>query len=342
MSSSGGNVDDIHWRQLDEKARKAMEWAAAMEEVSEVGTRTLLLGMIRTEGRSSPPRELLDAFDCSLEELCTLLQDMAPMPRIRPRIGEPVDLDRFPILSPNAALVREVATGLRDRLESKAPVDNRHFFAAILDNASCTAYQALALILKDKVEIESVRHLYFRQLEEGDSARFSARLKELFPVDRSMSTDSGLEPSGQGSIREELSGHLGPVIALSFAPDGESLASGGADGVVRVWDLTGGRAPLVIQKEEPTPVSALVHSRDGTHLVGGYADGSVTVLALGDKAKGHQRVRGIEEEVRAAAVSWDGTLAIGERSGRISIWSPDRQLSSSSFDHGSSQWDVEA
>ena len=67
MSNPVENVDDIHWRQLDDKARKAMEWAAAMEEVSEVGTRTLLLGMIRTEGRSSPPRELLDTFDCSLE-----------------------------------------------------------------------------------------------------------------------------------------------------------------------------------------------------------------------------------------------------------------------------------
>jgi WD40 repeat protein len=45
-----------------------------------------------------------------------------------------------------------------------------------------------------------------------------------------------------GEVRAELAGHRHGVHGLAFSPDGKTLASGGADNVVYLWDLTGTRA----------------------------------------------------------------------------------------------------
>jgi WD40 repeat protein len=44
-----------------------------------------------------------------------------------------------------------------------------------------------------------------------------------------------------GGPEVTLRGHDGPVYLITFSPDGKILASGGADRVVRLWDLAAGR-----------------------------------------------------------------------------------------------------
>jgi hypothetical protein len=44
-----------------------------------------------------------------------------------------------------------------------------------------------------------------------------------------------------GKVRVELRGHRDGVRGLAFSPDGKTLASGGEDNVVVLWDVTGAR-----------------------------------------------------------------------------------------------------
>ncbi len=65
-----------------------------------------------------------------------------------------------------------------------------------------------------------------------------------------------------------LEGHEGAVNSVTFSPDGTLLATGGDDGIVRVWNLETGEEPVLFEGNTG-PVNALAFSPDGTLLASG-------------------------------------------------------------------------
>jgi WD40 repeat protein len=41
-----------------------------------------------------------------------------------------------------------------------------------------------------------------------------------------------------GKERATLRGHLRDVLSVAYCPDGKTLASGGLDGAILLWDVT--------------------------------------------------------------------------------------------------------
>jgi eukaryotic-like serine/threonine-protein kinase len=88
-----------------------------------------------------------------------------------------------------------------------------------------------------------------------------------------------------------LRGHSREVSTLEFSPDGQTLASGSADGSVKLWDTRQWHARTTL-RNEMGPVTSVAFSPDGRTLASAATgpENPAAVVTLWDVAKG--RVRG--------------------------------------------------
>jgi len=77
-----------------------------------------------------------------------------------------------------------------------------------------------------------------------------------------------------------LPGHAGAVFALAFSPDGKTLASGGRDGQLRLWNTTAWQEMAVMahhQVDLDPGVQAVEFNASGSLLYSAGARGRVIV-----------------------------------------------------------------
>src|SRR5262249_51729524 len=115
--------------------------------------------------------------------------------------------------------------------------------------------------------------------------------------------------------------HVLPVSFLAFAPNGNTLASGSIDGVVKLWNVTDLKAAMYDISMLDKPITSLAFSPDGKRLA--LSDGDETVLWDLLARQPLLRLRGGLPE--SAAFSVDGMALGSNRLGSLWLGAPETE-----------------
>jgi hypothetical protein len=130
------------------------------------------------------------------------------------------------------------------------------------------------------------------------------------------------------------------VASVAFSPDGQTLASGSADGTVRLWRVSDG-ALLRTLEGHTSSVLSVAFSPDGQTLVSGSEDNTVRLWRAADGAL-LRTLEGHTDAVLSVAFSPDGqTLASGAGDHTVRLWEvADGALLSTLEGHTDQVWGV--
>ncbi|HEY9638175.1 MAG TPA: serine/threonine-protein kinase [Coleofasciculaceae cyanobacterium] len=121
------------------------------------------------------------------------------------------------------------------------------------------------------------------------------------------------------SLSQTLSGNSNSVNPVAISQDGKTLASGGEEGAIQLWDLGTGKLRSTLKGHSAIAYS-LAMSRDSQILASGSADETIKIWNLNTG----QQIRTLSRRLKgisSLAISPDGqTLVSGDRVGTMAIW----------------------
>ncbi len=118
---------------------------------------------------------------------------------------------------------------------------------------------------------------------------------------------------------QTLSGHSSGVVSIAFSPDGSTLASGGMDETIKLWNVSPGSEIRTLAGHS-NRVYSVAFSPDGTTLASGSWDNTIKIWNVSDGSLIHT-LTGHSDIVYSVAYSPDGsTVASGSNDNTIKLW----------------------
>jgi WD40 repeat protein len=112
---------------------------------------------------------------------------------------------------------------------------------------------------------------------------------------------------------------FGAVNGVAFSPDGRTLASGGFEGKVRLWEVATGQC-LAMFEGHSNIVWSVAFSPDGKLVASGSADQTIRLWEVGS-GQSLKILKGHNGEIISVAFSPDGkTLASGSYDSTVRLW----------------------
>ncbi|QRV92605.1 WD40-repeat protein (notchless protein), related protein [Ceratobasidium sp. AG-Ba] len=165
----------------------------------------------------------------------------------------------------------------------------------------------------------STPHLYISALSMAPAnSQISQRMREYFPNLLAFGCRPMIK-TGE-AVLVPLQGHSDPVTCVTLSSDGRRIASGCADGTMRIWDSGTGESIIGPLRVHPYHVSAVAWSHDDSIIATGSEDATVRLWSSITGAALLGPLEGSRSAICVAFSGDDGLIASGFEDYTVRVW----------------------